>query len=131
MKKMTCSEARLIDMVEFLTDLGFQPQKIRNQDYWYCSPLREERTASFKVNRTRNIWYDFGEGKGGDIIDFGARYFKCSVAEEREFTRKLIGMANNLNQLAKACHQEGLLQTMVYFENYRSELDEILKKLMP
>lgn len=51
--------------------------------------------------------------------------------EEREFARKLVGMANNLNQLAKACHQEGLLQTMVYFENYRSGLDEILKKLKP
>ena len=81
MKKMTCSEARLIDMVDYLADLGFQPQKIRNQDYWFCSPLRRERTASFKVNRTRNIWYDFGEGKGGDLIDFGALYFKCSVNE--------------------------------------------------
>ncbi|HWJ29680.1 MAG TPA: plasmid mobilization relaxosome protein MobC [Flavisolibacter sp.] len=51
--------------------------------------------------------------------------------EERDFVRKLIGMANNLNQLAKACHQEGLLQTLVYFESYRSELDEILKRLKP
>ena len=49
--------------------------------------------------------------------------------EEMVFVRQLIGMANNLNQLAKACHQEGLLQAMVYFEGYRNQLDEILKKL--
>ena len=51
--------------------------------------------------------------------------------EERMFARQLIGMANNLNQLAKACHQEGLLQAMVYFDGYRNRLDEILKKLKP
>ena len=53
------------------------------------------------------------------------------TAEEREFVRQLIGMANNLNQLAKACHQEGALRAMLYFENYRKQIDEILKKLKP
>jgi Bacterial mobilisation protein (MobC) len=51
--------------------------------------------------------------------------------EERHFVRQLIGMANNLNQLAKSCHQEGVLRGMLYFENYRKHLDEILKKLKP
>jgi hypothetical protein len=81
MKKLSCADARQIDLVEYLASLGHQPKKIRNQDYWYCSPFREEKTASFKVNRTRNIWFDFGEGKGGDIIDFGVRHFRCSVSE--------------------------------------------------
>ena len=49
--------------------------------------------------------------------------------EERQFVRQLIGMANNLNQLTKACHQQGLLQAMIYFERYRDHLDEILGKL--
>jgi hypothetical protein len=49
--------------------------------------------------------------------------------EEREFIRQLIGMANNLNQLTKACHQQGLLQAMMHFESYRNHLDEILGKL--
>jgi hypothetical protein len=38
-------------------------------------------------------------------------------------------MSNNLNQLTKACHQEGLLQAMVYFESYRNRVDQILEKL--
>jgi len=49
--------------------------------------------------------------------------------EEQHFARQIVGMANNLNQMAKACHQEGLLQSMVLFESYRRRLNEILKKL--
>lgn len=53
--------------------------------------------------------------------------FKTQLAEDEwQFARQLIAMANNLNQLAKACHPEGLLQAMVYFESYRNHLDEIL-----
>jgi len=51
--------------------------------------------------------------------------------EERDFVRQLIGMANNFNQLAKSCHEEGALRAMLYFESYRTRLDEILKKLKP
>ena len=49
--------------------------------------------------------------------------------EERHFVRQLIGMANNLNQVAKSCHEEGVLKAILYFENYRTQLDELLKKL--
>lgn len=49
--------------------------------------------------------------------------------EERTVARQLVGMANNLNQLAKTCHQQGLLSAMVYFESYRDSLDEVLRKL--
>lgn len=31
--------------------------------------MRQEQTPSFKVETTLNCWYDFGIGKGGDIID--------------------------------------------------------------
>lgn len=34
----------------------------------YKSPFREEKKPSFKVNPDRNLWYDFGLGKGGNII---------------------------------------------------------------
>lgn len=69
------------DMVSFLYELGFQPAKIRDNDYWYSSPLRNERTASFKVNRRLNKWFDHGLGKGGNLVDFGILYYNCSVGE--------------------------------------------------
>ena len=49
--------------------------------------------------------------------------------EERDFVRQLVGMANNLNQVAKSCHEQGALKAMLYFENYRCQVDELLKKL--
>src|SRR6266496_5359974 len=80
-KLLTCEQAREIDLVDYLFSLGFQPQKIRNNDYWYLSPLREEKEASFKVNRRLNVWYDFGTGKGGDFIDFGVLYHHSTIPE--------------------------------------------------
>lgn len=81
MKKLQCAEARQIDLVDYLASLGHQPKKTRNNDYWYLSPLREEKTPSFKVNRRFNVWYDHGTGKGGDLIDFGTLYFNCSTSD--------------------------------------------------
>ncbi|WP_018614986.1 CHC2 zinc finger domain-containing protein [Segetibacter koreensis] len=82
----SCQELKQIDIVEYLEKLGYHPESIRNNDYWYLSPLREEKEASFKVNRKLNLWYDHGLGKGGSIIDFGMLYYKCSIPE---FLQKL------------------------------------------
>lgn len=79
--KFNCQQLNQQDLVNYLDSLGFTPLKIRNADYWYRSPLRDERTASFKVNRKINVWFDYGTGKGGKLVDFGIQYFKCSVKE--------------------------------------------------
>src|ERR1700741_4776982 len=79
--KLNCTQAKEIDMVDYLSSLGYEPQKIRNNDYWYISPLRDEKSPSFKVNRKLNAWFDFGEGKGGNIIDFGILFHHCTVSE--------------------------------------------------
>lgn len=81
MEKLTCAQAKQLDMVNCLASWGHYPQKVRNYDYWYLSPLREEREPSFKVNRRLNVWFDQGTGKGGDLIDFGTRYFNCSISD--------------------------------------------------
>ena len=49
--------------------------------------------------------------------------------EERLVVKALVGMANNINQIAKACHRENVLQAMFYFQHTIKQLDEILKKL--
>jgi hypothetical protein len=49
--------------------------------------------------------------------------------EERGFVRQLIGMSNNLNQVARTCHEEGALTALRYFERYRNEIDVLLKQL--
>lgn len=78
---MTIKEANAIDMVAYLSVAGFEPAKVRGENYWYHSPLRTERTPSFKVNRRRNQWYDFGEGNGGNLLDFILLYEDVSISE--------------------------------------------------
>ena len=49
--------------------------------------------------------------------------------EDRHFVRQLVGMSNNLNQVAKCCHEEGALTAILHFESYRNQIDELLKQL--
>ncbi|GHT28287.1 DNA primase [Bacteroidia bacterium] len=76
---MNATQAKTIKIADYLQSLGFNPTKIQGYNYWYCSPYREERTASFKVDTTKNTWHDFGTGKGGDIIDLAQKIWNCSV----------------------------------------------------
>lgn len=78
---MTIEQVKALDMVDYLSRQGYEPKKISGHHYWYHSPFRNERTPSFKVNRMLNRWFDFAEGKGGNLIDFGIRLHGCSVTE--------------------------------------------------
>ncbi|MBS1598401.1 MAG: toprim domain-containing protein [Bacteroidetes bacterium] len=80
-KILSCSQINQIDIVSYLSTLGISPSKIKGNNYWFFSPFRNEKTPSFKVNRRLNRWYDFGEGKGTTLVDFGIRYFDCSIKD--------------------------------------------------
>ena len=65
---MNIQEAKQIKIADYLQSLGHRPVKQQGANLWYKSPLRNESEASFKVNTTMNSWFDFGMGKGGNII---------------------------------------------------------------
>ena len=73
---MNINEAKQIRLVEYLRIIGHSPVNARGCQYWYLSPLREERTPSFKVNDNLNEWYDFGLSAGGDIIELGKHLYR-------------------------------------------------------
>jgi hypothetical protein len=63
-------------IVALLAALGFQPAKKTGNEHLYYSPLRDNDTSpSFSVNDSLGCWFDHGAGKGGNIIDFGLRYW--------------------------------------------------------
>ncbi|HVU93716.1 MAG TPA: toprim domain-containing protein [Puia sp.] len=78
---LCCQDAKRIDLVDYLAQLGHHPRHIRRDDHWYLSPFREEKTPSFKVNKRLNLWFDHGTGKGGDLIEFGTLYHHCTIPE--------------------------------------------------
>jgi hypothetical protein len=67
---MNIAEAKAIPIADYLQSIGITPCKRQGNSLWYYSPFRQETEASFKVNLVRNEWYDFGAGKGGDILKF-------------------------------------------------------------
>ncbi len=81
-------EIKSIPLADFLSHLGHEPASRKGTRLWYKSPLRQEHTPSFKVDTSLNCWYDFGLGKGGNIIDLAAEiyqstdlhYLKCCIA---------------------------------------------------
>lgn len=66
---MTIQEIKAIQISDFLTSKGYEPINRKGNKWWYLSPLHTEQTASFKVDLTKNAWYDFGLGRGGNILD--------------------------------------------------------------
>jgi len=54
--------------------------------------LRKETEPSFSVNVERNIWHDFGEGKGGNVLDFVMEYYNlASISKALRQLENLMG----------------------------------------
>ncbi|WP_302582216.1 toprim domain-containing protein [uncultured Bacteroides sp.] len=70
------TEIKNIRIADFLSSLGYEPAMRKGNRLWYRSPLRQEKTPSFKIETDRNTWYDFGLGRGGDIIDLAKLVYR-------------------------------------------------------
>jgi hypothetical protein len=63
-------------IVELLSRLGYEPVKKYGKEHMYRSMLRDgDNDPSFSVDDRIGAWYDHGNGKGGNIIDFGIAYW--------------------------------------------------------
>ena len=113
---LSCHEINKLDIVDFLSSIGYLPGKIRGNNYWYHSPFRNERTASFKVNRKLNRWKDFGTGEGKTLIDFGIKYFDCTI---RELLLRLSAneMSNGLVALSASNNTTAYENPLIIIEN--------------
>ena len=80
------NDLKNIGIRQFLAWRGILPKYERNGYGMYLSPLREERTPSFKVDYVRNLWYDFGLGEGGTLLTLVMRLERC---DSREAIRRL------------------------------------------
>ncbi len=61
--------------------------KEEKNEFFICSPLRAEKTPSFKINQAKNIWYDFGTGEGGSVLDLILKIKNCTTKEAVEILK--------------------------------------------
>ena len=71
---MDMRQMREIPIANFLNAMGIHPTRQKGNALWYSAPYRTERTPSFKVDTAKNVWFDFGTGKGGDIFDLAGEF---------------------------------------------------------
>ena len=81
MKEEDLSRIKRYPIVEYLERKGVKPVRRTAAYALYCSPLREETHPSFKVDTEKNLWIDYGEGRGGSIIDLCMRLESCTLLE--------------------------------------------------
>ena len=84
-RKINCETARNFSVEKALEKLGHFPKKTTEKEAWFLSPFRSETQASFKVSKTKNRWYDHGEGIGGNVIDLVCKILKCSIKDTLMF----------------------------------------------
>jgi len=69
-------EVDIFEVVSQYVDL-----KKRGKNYFGLSPFRSETKPSFSVAPDKNMWYDFGSGQGGNVVQFLIEYEKISFSE--------------------------------------------------
>ena len=74
MERTEIDAMRQITLADFLARLGYEPVRRSGNELWYIAPYRGERTPSFRVNVAKQLWYDFGLGKGGDIFTLAGEF---------------------------------------------------------
>ena len=77
----TIQAIKCLSIRAYLAGRGLRPTKDNPRYGLYLSPLRKEHTPSFKVDYAQNLWYDFGLGAGGSIIDLVMRLERCDFAQ--------------------------------------------------
>jgi len=84
---MNIEKAKQIPIELVLQKMNYTPSKTNGFDFWYSSPLHEEKTPSFKVNIKINRWYEHGLQKGGNVIDFISIKFNYTISEVLNFLK--------------------------------------------
>ena len=73
---MNIEQAKAVPILEILACMGHEPVKLGTKEAWFLSPRRNEKHASFKVCLNKNVWYDHGDGIGGDTVALACIYLE-------------------------------------------------------
>ena len=93
MERTEIDAIRQIPLADFLARLGHEPVRRSGNGLWYSAPYRSERTPSFRVNVAKQLWYDFGLGKGGDIFTLAGEFAQSvDFMEQARFIAKATNM---------------------------------------
>ena len=98
--------------------------------------LKRELRVTARFSKLEHYILQQKAGKAGiNVSEFirqtaiTGRVSARQTAEERDSTRKLIGMANNFNQMAKVVNREGMSTIRLLLEGCLLQVNGIINKL--
>jgi DNA primase len=78
------------DIVDVIS--GYIGLQKKGSNYMCCCPFHGEKTPSFSVNRSRQIYKCFGCGEGGNVLTFVMKYENCSFQEAMQILADKAGI---------------------------------------
>ncbi len=113
------------DIVEVVSD--FVSLKKRGANYQACCPFHNEKTPSFNVNPTRQIYKCFGCGKAGDAVRFVMDIENIGFTEALRFLAKKYGIEiqeqeTTPEELLRQNERESLFIVLNFAKTYYQEL---------
>lgn len=79
------------DIVDVISSyVGLQK---KGSNYTCCCPFHNEKTPSFSVNRSRQIYKCFGCGQGGNVVTFVMKYENMTFPEAIKLLADRVGVA--------------------------------------
>lgn len=74
----------------------------RGANYWACCPFHSEKTPSFSVSPSKQMYYCFGCGAGGNVVTFLMNYENLSFPEAMEQLAERAGISLPRREMTEA-----------------------------
>ena len=102
MEQREIDNMRQIPLADFLARMGYQPVRRSGNELWYRAPYRNESTPSFRVNVAKQLWFDFGLGKGGDIFTLAGEFAgNGDFMEQVKFIAETVNMPMTVPEVSR------------------------------
>ena len=124
---MNCKDTKSIDMVAFIQNLGYSGT-VKGSDVWFCSPYRNEKTSSFRVDTQTNRFKDFRTGDSGDLIDL----VKLMHNTDNQGALDILSGSGQLNSFSfsQANHEPVVKEPKIHIKKIQSIQNEALIKYL-
>ncbi len=107
----------------------------RGRDFWGCCPFHNEKSPSFKIDPSTQLWHCFGCGEGGDVFSFVMKLDDIGFVDAvRELARRAgiqiteaPGAAANRGKKARlkeVCNETAAFYHMQLMRGRGSKVDE-------
>lgn len=108
---------RHADIVEVVSE--YLPLKKRGSNYWALSPFKPEKTPSFAVSPSKQIFKCFASGKGGDVVRFVMEMEGLTYGEALRKLAEKYGITYDFSEEKRGFTKEKERYTALYAEVVR------------